>query len=490
MKRTAIVLLIYVLTFSSAAAQERPSHEYYETMFTEFIQAMNSEDTEAREACLKAYYLMADTVKHVNRWQGHFRRFHSRFGNVDVHAIKVDYPQAVTGLVQVDGRRALHEWIDLSLHLSEDTPGKFWSLDVQPARDPALQLPDRPLTTAEIARYVDEYVRNMVERDVFSGTVLLARDGEPFYSSAWGYANLRWQVLNKLDTKFNIGSMNKMFTGVAICQLAEQGKLTFDDYVIDHMPDYPNEEFARSVTIHHLLTHTSGMGSYWKTMFQMDWTKLRSVEDFWHLTIDDSLAFEPGAHFQYSNSGPVVLGMIIQEITGMDYHDYIRENVTGPAGMANTDCYHNDHIIPNLALGYFWAEEDDTIRTSNIFEHSARGGPAGGGYSTVEDFLRFSEALLNGALLSDSMTAVLTTGKIRTGPDEQYAYLFADADWNGHRVIGHGGGAPGINADLKIFPELGFTIAAMSNYGQGASAIARFAGDLIAHQRTGAAANK
>jgi len=322
----------------------------------------------------------------------------------------------------------------------------------------------------------------MVARDAFSGAVSLVKDGKPFFTGAYGKADLRWGIDNKLDTKFNLGSMNKMFTGVAICQLATGEMLSFEDPIIKFLPDFPNKEIANKVSVHQLLTHTSGMGSYWEAMRNVDWTSLRSVRDFAELGMGDALDFEPGEQFGYSNTGPVVLGLIIEAVSGMDYHDYIRKYVTGPAGMINTDCYHVDEIVPNLAQGYYWDDETSSLR-SNIFLHSARGSAAGGGFSTVEDLQRFAIALYNGTLLSDDMLETYTTGKVDMGPSMKYAYLIGDSQRDGHRIVGHNGGAPGINAEMKIFTDLGFTVAAMGNYDGGSFEIVQHAVRLISHKR-------
>jgi CubicO group peptidase (beta-lactamase class C family) len=169
-------------------------------------------------------------------------------------------------------------------------------------------------------------------------------------------------------------------------------------------------------------------------------------------------------------------------VSGMDYHSYIRNHVTGPAGMSNTDCYHVDDVIPNLAQGYYWEDDIDNYR-SNHFKHSARGSAAGGGFSTVEDLQRFATSIFDGTLLPTLMIDTYTTGKVDTGPEDKYAYLISDSRWDGHRAVGHSGGAPGINANLIIFTDLGFTLAAMSNYGTGATAITEFAAQLITHKR-------
>ncbi len=323
-------------------------------------------------------------------------------------------------------------------------------------------------STTDMAKRLSDYLDGLVAKDRFSGAVLLAKDGKPVFKKAYGLASKRYNVPNRVDTKFNLGSMNKMFTGVAICQLAQQGKLSFDDPIIKHIPDYPNKEVAEKVTIHHLLTHTSGLGSYWNEKYENDWKTIRTVEGFLNTFVDEPLAFEPGERFQYSNSGPIVLGRIIEKITGQSYYDYVRENIYQPTGMYNTDCYEMDRPTPNLAIGYTNLNYDGSKgrgpRRNNLFLHSVKGGPAGGGYSTVEDLLKFATAVQDHKLLNAKYTATMLEGKSAMGPGSMYAYLFGDNKRNGHRSYGHNGGAPGINANLRFYPALGYTFAVMANY--------------------------
>ncbi len=341
----------------------------------------------------------------------------------------------------------------------------------------------------EMVKALEKYVGRLVRKDEFSGTILLAKNGDPLFKKAYGLASKRFDVKNEIDTKFNLGSMNKMFTGIAICQLAEKGKLSFDDLVRTHLPDYPNREIADQVTIHHLLTHTSGMGSYWNQKFQETWPTLRTVKDLLPLFVDDPLSFDPGTRFGYSNSGPIVLGLIIEKITGKTYYDYVREHICEPAGMIHTDCYEMDRPVPNLAIGYTRTSLDGhrsnrkSPRRNNLFLHTVKGGPAGGGFSTAEDLLLFSKALMNHKILAPESTKILTTGKVSMGsPEMQYAYLFGDHLEKGHRFFGHNGGAPGINAEFSVYPDLGYTVVVLSNYDEAASTVARFIRNMI-HER-------
>jgi CubicO group peptidase (beta-lactamase class C family) len=323
---------------------------------------------------------------------------------------------------------------------------------------------------AEMIGALDTLLEQQVEADLFSGAVLVARDGIPLFMKAYGLASKRYSVPNQIDTKFNLGSMNKMFTAVAIAQLAAQGALSFSDPIAMHLPDYPRD-VASKVTIHHLLTHTSGLGNFFNEKFEASRSKLRTVDDFIPLFIDQPLAFEPGERWQYSNAGFIVLGAVIQRVSsGQSYFDYVREHVYKPAGMHNTDAYDMDRPIPNLAIGYTRAYVREWPELgpwrSNLFLHTIKGGPAGGGFSTVEDLLKFDQALRGHKLLSPEHTNTVLAGKVDLpgAPGTQYAYGFHDDRTKASRIVGHGGGFPGINGQLDMYLDLGYTVAVLSNY--------------------------
>jgi CubicO group peptidase (beta-lactamase class C family) len=225
---------------------------------------------------------------------------------------------------------------------------------------------------------------------------------------------------------------------------------------------------AEKVTIHHLLTHTSGMSDYWEELFDSKFWEIKTVQQLYDLTADEALDFEPGERFQYSNSGPIVLGLIIEKLSGMSYYDYIRENIYNPAGMINSGCFEVDHPTENLAIGYTRMDYDGEVSSggwyNNLFMHAVKGGPAGGGYSTVEDLLAFDKALRGHILLSEPFTDTVITGKVDMGPDIRYAYLFGDEISDGQRIVGHNGGAPGISAVLDMYWDSGYTVAVLANY--------------------------
>ncbi len=324
---------------------------------------------------------------------------------------------------------------------------------------------------ATLAREIEAYVKGLVAADEFSGAVMVARGDDVLFQGAWGLASRSFGAPNRVDTKFNLGSMNKMFTAVAISQLAQRGKLDFDDTVGKHLPDWPNAAVRDRVKIHHLLTHTSGMGSYFNDAYQKAAKEqFRKVRDYRTLYADEPLSFEPGSNWSYSNSGFMLLGEIVEEVSGKDYFDYVRENVTAPLGMKDTDCYEMDRDTGNLAIGYtkegaYPLPEGE--KWNNLYLHVVKGGPAGGCFSTVPDLLKFAAGLRGDKLLEARYTATMTSGKVSPDPrkpETEYAYGISERTLGSERIVGHGGGFPGINGQLDIYWSSGYTVAVLSNY--------------------------
>lgn len=347
-------------------------------------------------------------------------------------------------------------------------PNKFVSDPFVPRQ--SLATPDPVPDNSPLATELDGFLHEASARDAFSGAVLVAKNGQPIFTKAYGLANKAANSPNRTDTKFDLGSMNKMFTAVAIAQLAERGKLSFADTVGKHLPDYPNKAVAEKVTIHQLLTHTSGMGNYQNEAFIANLTKVKTIADLLPFFVNDTLAFEPGTKMQYSNAGFALLGLIIEKASGQNYFDYVKEHIFKPAGMMNTDSYERDRNTPNLAVGYMRMNDQGRPDPSvplreNSSIRPTRGSSAGGGYSTVEDMLKFSLALYGHKLLSAKFTGIVTAGKIEaSGPDRKYGYGFGDSVVDGMHIVGHNGGGPGIGANFDIFPEIGYTAVVLSNY--------------------------
>lgn len=319
---------------------------------------------------------------------------------------------------------------------------------------------------ASVAGEIDSYLDSMVAEKRLSGVALVAKDGVTIASKAAGIANKATGAPIALNTKFNLGSMNKMFTAVAIAQLAQAGRLSFDDHISKHLPDYQNKEVADKVTIHQLLTHTSGMGLYWNEKFHAQREKLVTVAAHLPLFASDPLSFAPGEKFQYSNSGYMVLGAIIEKVSGQDYYSYVREHVYKPAGMTETGFYEPGKEIANLAIGYTNMGTDGKLLLESKDNNDLRevkGGPAGGGYSTAGDMVKFHMALRSHKLLNQKFTELVTTAKVDGPRGSRYGYGFGDNTQGGKRVVGHNGGAQGIAANFEMYPDSGYTAVVLMN---------------------------
>ena len=336
------------------------------------------------------------------------------------------------------------------------------------ANEPATGSPPAAAKTEpDVGKAIQSYLDSLAAENKLSGAIIVAKDGALIASKASGVANKSTNAPITLDTKFNLGSLNKMFTGIAITQLAQEGKLDFKDPINKHLPDYPNKDVGAKVTIQQLLTHTSGMGSYTNDKFRTERTKLTTIAAHFPLFVNDPLSFSPGEKFQYSNSGYMVLGAIIERVSGQDYYTYIREHIFRPAGMADSGFYEPGKEIPNLAMGYTRMDPDGKP-TEQVRENTdtleIRGGPAGGGYSTVQDLVKFHVALRSFKLLNREYTELATTGKVDApGPIGRYAYGFGDKVFEGKHIVGHNGGWPGVAANFEMYPELGYTSVILMN---------------------------
>jgi D-alanyl-D-alanine carboxypeptidase len=255
--------------------------------------------------------------------------------------------------------------------------------------------------------------------------------------------------------------MNKMFTAVAVLQLAQAGKLKLDHPLGKYLTDYPNKELASKVTISELLDHTGGTGDIFGPEFDKHRLELRTHQDYVKLYGRRGLSFEPGSRWEYSNYGFVLLGNIIEKVTGQNYYDYVRQHVYQPAGMSSTGSQPEDQPVPGRSVGYTRTGDSDWHPNVGILPY--RGTSAGGGYSTVQDLLAFANALRGNKLLDAHYTELLTTGRVDTPNGGRYAYGFFDRSPNGSRCVGHSGGSPGMNGDLEICQNAQYIFAVLAN---------------------------
>jgi CubicO group peptidase (beta-lactamase class C family) len=337
-----------------------------------------------------------------------------------------------------------------------------YSVSLQKER-PQLTLPklDMPqgVDRQEFSDRLDRYLAGLTQQGRFSGSVLVAREGEPLFERAYGLANRDAGVPNRPDTMFDLGSITKVFTKTAVGQLLRDGKLALDDTVLDHIPDYPNREAGGKMTVAHLVDHSSGLGDIFNERYLEMRPSLLAPRDFFPLFAGDDLSFEPGEGMQYSNAGYVLLGAIVEAASGQSYYDYIRDNIFEPAGMTRSGFVPRDGSDDGVAVGYSQNDsgDDEGELRSCTDQLPVRGCPAGSSASSAGDLLKFSRALHGGRLLGPDWTPWVYSGRApgSTNPDSPPPQA------PGGSNLAIGGGAPGVNTALERGG--GWTVIVLAN---------------------------
>ncbi|WP_054950176.1 serine hydrolase domain-containing protein [Numidum massiliense] len=309
----------------------------------------------------------------------------------------------------------------------------------------------------------------------FSGVVLVKDHNESIAKVTFGYANRAERISNNITTRFGIASGCKLFTAIGICQLVERGIISFQSQLSDCLHiEFPT--FAGDVTIHHLLTHSSGIPDYFDEDVMDDYEDLwkerpmyaiRKLQDFLPLFANAPMMFKPGERFHYNNAGYIILGLIIEEHTGLSFSDYIDKNVFEPSGMAQSGYFSLDRLPGNTALGYI-DEKDGTWRT-NSYAIPVKGGADGGAFVTAPEMVKLWEALVDRKLLSEELTDVLLTPHIHEEGNEYYGYGVwirkKDDDIFKYHVMGYD---PGVSFHSSFYPASGTKSVVASNKSIGA----------------------
>jgi CubicO group peptidase (beta-lactamase class C family) len=421
-----------------------------------WLEAFNDGNREQLQQYLTSNYPSANIDQQMN--------FRTQTGGFEFRALEQATATSAVGLVQERGGDQFGRFVVV---VEPEAPHRITRLGLNAIPRPA-EFPAPRVGEAELIAALRTKAEQDSAADRFAGAVLLGRivNGEPkvLFSGAYGLADREVKVANTLDTRFRNGSMNKMFTAVSVLQLVQAGKIVLTDPVGKYITDYPNQDIATKVTIHHLLTHQGGTGDIFGPQFAANRLNLREHNDYIDLYGQRAPIFEPGSRYAYSNYGMVVLGAVIERVSGMSYYDYVAANVYRPAGMTRTASEPESELVENRSIGYMrapgadgWSRNTDTL--------PYRGMAAGGGYTTVGDLLKFATALMQHKLLDEKHTALLLEGKVDIGPDRKYAYGFEDARKDGRGAVGHSGGAPGMSGDLRIYPKSGYVVAALSNQG-------------------------
>ena len=345
------------------------------------------------------------------------------------------------GMVAVTVRQSLARgWSMLFVEVDSASPPKVTGVSLIPfVEPPDWRRVERAGSGEAIAERVSALAEQLAGTGAFRGVVLVSRGDQVLLHRGYGIP---------ADSSFELASVSKMFTAVATLQLVEQGRLSTDATIGAVLPEYPPGPSATRVTIHHLLTMSAGIPDLFRSpRYRGRQDQFRTLRDHWPLFVESPLEFPPGTRWSYSNSNFMILGSVIEQLSGESFADYIRKYVLDRAGMSRT-----------------------TV-----------GSPAGGGRSTAPDMAEFGRAFLAGRLVSREMVARATAGYIATEYGGRDGFGLETRDWNGLRIVGHGGAYPGVSNQVDLVPAQGYSVVVLSNVSRsGAQALANYARMLIA----------
>jgi len=465
------IILIICLAYGVGVAAEIPDTPAGNRA-KEIIELLNGSSATKPEDYIKDNY--SPTFRDAFPMAQHLSIFTSTaalFGKLTVDSVSGSGDNELKLDLKAESKNA---WLRLNLNVEPEKPHRISSMMLAPMQPPeksGISQSDqkdgntgsesgesqnlKPLDSEKLHQTLTQKARN----NEFSGTVLISGNGDIVFHRAYGFASKRFNEKNTLETKYNLGSCNKLFTAIGIARLMQEGLVSIDDLIGKYLDCFPGDVGSK-VTIRHLLQMRAGWGDYWANEYYLqNRNQLRDVSDYMEFIKDIPLDFEPGSNFQHCNTCYEVLGAIIEAVSGMDYFDYIREYIYKPAGMENSGSFDRDGPAENLAVGYTnmnpLSTEDEKYARTNDYFLSPRGTPAGGGYATTGDLLKFETALKGYRLLDKKYTHFLLN-RWEGSPDD---------DWGlPSRIARTAGGAPGVSAEIVRDFNHGYTIIVLSNY--------------------------
>jgi D-alanyl-D-alanine carboxypeptidase len=435
-------LLLISLT-SGADAKAPPG--YAKEAFDMWLAAHNSGDPSKLEAFSSRYDKKGDYKWYVN--------FRQNVGPLQLLEVRKDAPNRVDALVVDEWGNAMLA----SIIFQDDDGFAFDEMRFEGVPTPDAFKP-KPMARADLAQEATRRLDELLAQGKLSGSFLMSCKGQPDFEWSGGLADREASIPVSAATRFRMASLGKMFTAVAILQLADAGKLSLDAPLSRHLPDYPDQSVAGAITLRHLLNHTSGTGNVFNDEFPKISESLKTHRDYWGAFASKPLEFDPGSQEGYSNYGYILLGSVIEAVSGQSYYDYVDQHIFRPAGMTSTGAEPESVAIPERANAYTEIDGEWVRETARL---PWRGTAAGGGYTTPRDLLKFVNALQDGILISEaSLTAATRPQNIKGW----YGYGFMVSGEGRDRQYGHEGGAPGMNGILNVRPAQGCTVVGLSNF--------------------------
>jgi CubicO group peptidase (beta-lactamase class C family) len=310
---------------------------------------------------------------------------------------------------------------------------------------------------------IDSILTEMTKKDLFSGAVLIAEGSNVLLSKGYGYSDKENKVLNTPDTRFDLSSGSKIFTGTAITYLAQLGKINFTDKIGKYIPDLPS---GNRITIHQALTHTAGLANFYLAE-NFSYEKVKNCTDIMPFMKKLPLVYNPGDTCIYSTGNTIVLGAIVEKVTGMNFQDYITNTFLQPLKMDNTSFTSYSSLNESqrqYAIGYYKDSTQHYIRNKYDYDSGFVPLSAGGAWSSVNDLFKFDNAVFTNKIVNEEYLKIMTTPYSSGFPQTHFGYIWL-TDESGTYCIGHAGNSSGWNTWNYYYPKQKYTIIILTNFG-------------------------
>jgi len=466
--------LLVVLACAAARAGDLDPQVLAQRHARAFVAALNDTDRAARERALPTLYAEA-TLSGIGteRLLGQLERVHGMLGRLEFHGIETLEARGPEGV-----RRVMHlfakagkdgRWRDLQFMLEPVPPYRIAQMVFIAEVTEPVYLPNGAIDAEDTLAWLNGYIDRLAQREDLAAAILVRQGERTLLERYVGYADAARKRPIDAGTRFNLASGNKMFTAIGIAQLVAKEKLDYRDPISRFLPDFPEPERAGTTTLHHLLSHTSGIGEYWTDAFRAVRPNVRGTRDLLPWVVKAGYTAPAGTRYEYSNSNYALAGLVLEQVGGQDYDAFVRERIAAPLGLRDTACPPADAADPRRAQALVRGKDQPRWQAAPV---AGRGTAAGGCVSTARDMARFAAALGQSEVVDARMLAEMTRphteGLPGTSEGEQYGYGFELARRGGVSSFGHGGITAGVNFELRRFPAPDLTLVMFGNQDNGA----------------------
>lgn len=469
MNRAIYDLLVILVTICTTLGQTNFNYKAND-IGELFIEGINTESIERRKEIISLVISKSLVEeKGIDAIVSLFNKLNELYAPLEYHhtdIIKFNKASGTVYVMHIYGKKKGDiMWKDFQLYIDNPPMQKINKLAFIAEVAEPINLPNGAIQQAETLEWLNNYISKLISENDLSGSLLIAQGDNILIENYFGYSDTGKTVLINKNSLFGIASGGKMFTALSIAKLVEEKKINYNDRITKYIDGFADKLKADKITVHHLLSHTSGVAQYWWGQKSESFSKANSINDHLKMVLDAGFKTEPGHEYEYNNSNYILLGAIIEKVTGIDYYTYVTDNIFKKANMKNSGYY--NHRARNVVTPLTRSGQDNNWIEAE--RGSGRGSSAGGAYSNARDILNFSLALRDNKLVhAETFRNMIAVKNNELNTPEDYGYGFIIQKSAQEITYGHGGTAQGVNFEFRYFPNQDITLVVFCNQNNGA----------------------